>query len=62
MTQAELDREISRTTGETVGTIRDLGFSLIETPDPEPLTIDWDELDAARVGLFPAGKRRLMAA
>ncbi len=62
MTQAELDREISRTTGESVGTIRNLGFSLIETPDPEPLTVDWDALEAERVGLFPGGHRRLMAA
>jgi hypothetical protein len=62
MTQAELDREISRATGESVTTIRSLGFSLIEAPELEPLTVDWDELDAERVGLFPAGYRRLQAA
>jgi hypothetical protein len=62
MTQAELEREISRATGESVGTIRSLGFSLIEPPDLEPLTVDWDALEADRVGLFPAGQRRLMAA
>ena len=62
MTQAELDREISRATGESVGTIRNLGFSLVEPPDLEPLTVDWDALEVDRVGLFPAGQRRLMAA
>jgi hypothetical protein len=62
MTQAELDREISRMTGESVGTIRSLGFSLVEPPDLEPLTVDWDALEADRVGLFPGGQRRLMAA
>ena len=62
MTQAELDREISRSTGESVTTIRSLGFSLVEPPDSEPLTVDWDALDAERVGLFPANCRRLQAA
>ncbi len=46
MTQAELDREISRTTGESVATIRNFGFSLIEPDASEPLSIDWDELQA----------------
>ena len=62
MTQAELDRELSRVTGESVGTIRNLGFSLVEMPDPEPLTVDWDELDAGRTGIFPANYSRRLAA
>jgi hypothetical protein len=62
MTQAELDRELSRVTGESVGTIRSLGFSLVEPPDIEPLTVDWDALEAERVGMFPAAQRRLIAA
>ena len=62
MTQAELDREVSRTTGESVTTIRSLGFSLDEPTEMEPLTVDWDALAAERVGLFPAGCRRLQAA
>jgi len=63
MTQAELDREISRSTGESIGTIRNLGFSLVEPPELEPLTVDWDELEADRVGIFPVGRsRQLMAA
>ena len=63
MTQAELDREISHATGESIDTIRNLGFSLVEPPEPEPLTVDWDELEADRVGIFPAGRsRQLLAA
>jgi hypothetical protein len=50
MTQAELDREVSRATGETVATIHRMGFSLMNPGDtnsePEPLAqpsiIDWD--------------------
>ena len=51
MTQVELEREVSRTTGESLSRIRRLGFS-IEMPaedliDPEPIAapnvIDWDE-------------------
>ena len=49
MTQSELDREISRATGESVATIRNLGFSLIEPEASEPLSIDWDELQAVEL-------------
>ncbi len=50
MNQRELNREVSRKTGETVSTIAALGFSpLTDQPyECEPLTIDWDELDAKR--------------
>ena len=57
MSQAELDREVSRATGESVGTIRRQGFSILPLPDdfvddePEASTIrtiDWDEQDAIR--------------
>jgi hypothetical protein len=60
MTQVELEREICRSTGESLSRIRRLGFSL-ETPaddsaDPEPIAapnvIDWDE---HYPGLFMAG-------
>ena len=54
MTQAELDRAVAEATGESVQTIAGRGFSLL-TPTPaerEPLTVDWDELDAQRVALF----------
>lgn len=55
MSQAELDREVSRATGESVGTIRRQGFSILPLPDdfvddePDVSTIrmiDWDEQDA----------------
>jgi len=54
MSQAELDREVSRATGESVGTIRRQGFSILPLPDdafddePDFSTIrmiDWDEQD-----------------
>jgi len=58
MSQAELDREVSRATGESVGTIRRQGFSILPLPDdpfddePEVSTIrmiDWrDEQEAIR--------------
>ena len=54
MTQAELDRAVSRATGESMGTIRRQGFSILPLPDdfaddkPAVSTIrivDWDEQD-----------------
>ena len=62
MTQRELERELARKTGETMGTIRSRGFSLVEPPNLEPQTVDWDELDAERVGIFPGSQHRLQAA
>ncbi|HEY5314385.1 MAG TPA: hypothetical protein VIK18_17765 [Pirellulales bacterium] len=53
MTQRELECELSRATGESVSTIRSLGFSLVEPPELEPLTVDWDALAAQRVAFFP---------
>ena len=55
MTQAELDREVSRATGDSMGTIHRQGFSILPLPDyfaddePDVSTIriiDWDEQDA----------------
>ena len=64
MTQCDLDREVARATGETLSMIRNLGFSLVEPDDPEPLMVDWEEIDEQRLGLFPHRKtrRRLPAA
>jgi len=42
MTQAEMERELARSTGETLDTIRRRGFSLIVMPDRDPLVVDWD--------------------
>ena len=61
MTQRELERELARKTGETMGTIRSRGFSLVEPPDPQPQTVDWDELEAERVGIFPGNNRAIAA-
>ena len=56
MTQAELNRNVARATGESVRTIASRGFSLL-TPLPEerePLVVDWDEVQAERhVEMFP---------
>lgn len=55
MSQAELNREVSRATGDSMGTIRRQGFSIMPLPDdyvddePEASIIriiDWDEQDA----------------
>jgi hypothetical protein len=58
MSQRELEREISRRTGESLGTIRRRGFSIMSMPpgvyEPEPeevvspQSVDWDEVDAQR--------------
>ncbi len=47
MTQRELEQQISRTTGESLQTIRSLGFSPLQSDLPfeeraEPLVVDWD--------------------
>jgi hypothetical protein len=44
MTQRELERELANMTGESIDTIRSMGFSLVEPPELEPLTVDWDEV------------------
>ena len=56
MRQADLDRAVARATGETVSTIKRLGFLLADSsdvPDPDsdnlgPYVIDWDELETQR--------------
>jgi hypothetical protein len=56
MKQADLNRAVARATGETVSTIRRLGFLIAEAddclaPSPgehDPYAIDWDELEAQR--------------
>ncbi len=70
MTQAELNRAVATGTGETVKTISELGFSVADPNrvchDPEPYgfdvhVVDWDELDAQRVGVFPQRRQRELA-
>lgn len=56
MKQADLNRAVAHATGETVSTIKRLGFLLAdptETLDPDaealgPYVIDWDELAMRR--------------
>jgi hypothetical protein len=65
MTQSLLDRAVARATGESPATIRHMGFSLlgpVETDDdlddmPRPRTVNWDFLDAERIGFLPQRAR-----
>lgn len=60
MTQADLNRSLSRATGESIRTIKQLGFSLFD-PGAEPCeaellsappqVIDWDALERDRIAL-----------
>ena len=64
MHQTELNRAVARATGESVRTIAKMGFSTL-TPMPidrEPLVVDWDELEAQRVGVLPEHRRRELVA
>ena len=57
MTQAELNRQVARATGETVATVKHMGF-LLADPDlaasgsdadlDDPQLIDWDAFDERR--------------
>ena len=57
MTQAELNREVAKATGESVGTISQFGFvPLTRQPtevEREPLVLDWDEMPDRRYSLLP---------
>ena len=57
MTQNQLDRLVARVTGENLGEIQRLGFTMADPIDvefdPEPndlssQTVDWDEVDLRR--------------
>ena len=57
MKQTDLNRAVALATGETIATVKRLGFLLAEpqeTVDPDsetsgPLVIDWDEMDNLRM-------------
>ncbi|MCI0360144.1 MAG: hypothetical protein L0211_16825 [Planctomycetaceae bacterium] len=60
MTQNDLYRSLSRATGESVRTIRKLGFSSFDPSmpaiefdgvDPAPQIVDWDQLELDRIAL-----------
>ena len=68
MTQNQLVHDLARITGETVATIRHLGFSVADPTDvsfdPEqprrrrrPRVMDWDRLDAQREPYLPQRSR-----
>ncbi len=63
MTQNDLNRAVAQATGETVSTIAAMGFvPLTDIPiEREPLVVDWDELDARRVSVFPQRPQRELA-
>ena len=54
MTQSEINRAVALTTGETIKTISQRGFSIEQPPEPDadeltqPNVVDWDALDAER--------------
>ena len=53
MTQRELEREIASQTGESIQTIKTMGFSPLRETIPieerqKPLMVDWDEVDRSR--------------
>ncbi len=64
MSQHELNREISRATGESIHTIAGMGFvELRPVPfEREPLTMDWDEHDLDHNVVVIPQRRRKQAA
>ena len=60
MTQRELNRAVARATGESLATVTRMGFGRLRTivEEREPLMLDWEELDAHRIGMFPPRQRR----
>jgi hypothetical protein len=62
LTQNQVDCAVALATGETLPEIRRRGFSIADPCDvhfdPEPgdripQSVDWDEVDAGRISLFP---------
>ena len=57
MTQSDLNRAVSRVTGETIDEIARRGFGMLQPlphePDPEDLIVDWDRAELERnVAIF----------
>jgi hypothetical protein len=59
MTQRDLNRAVARATGETVTEIARRGFVLLTARrrKRKPLVIDWDQLDAQRIGVLSSRRR-----
>jgi hypothetical protein len=60
MTQNELNRAVSRATGESVTVVSSMGFvPLTSVPqEREPQTVDWDEAQQARRISFQPRRKR----
>jgi hypothetical protein len=60
MFQAVLNREVASKTGESVSTIREMGFVPLTTVpfEREPLVVDWDELQQQRDVVLPRHQAR----
>lgn len=60
MTQTDLNRAVARATGESISRIAGMGFVPVRPVayERDPLTVDGDELDARRPGLFPLRPRQ----
>lgn len=63
MSQRELERAVSRATGESISTVRRLGFLLADAETIAPgeeldvEVIDWDALGVQRAAAFPSFPR-----
>jgi hypothetical protein len=65
MKQSLLNRAVALATGETLSTVRCMGFSLFEPQTaandldalPRPQTVNWDRLDADRPAYLPQRAR-----
>ena len=58
MTQTDLNRAVAAVTGESLSTIRRRGFGPLMDisleAEREPLTVDWDLLEAGRENCVPS--------
>ena len=61
MTHAEFEEEVARATGESLCTIRQRGFSLVDVHNRPPQVVDWDALDAKRTAVLPQRSRSCRA-
>jgi len=65
MKQRQLDRAVAHATGESLSTIRCMGFSIFDPGKPReefdalprPRIVNWDRLDAERPGFLPQRAR-----
>ena len=65
MTQSQLDRAVAHATGEPLGNVRRMGFSVFDPTGPHeeldelprPQTVNWDQLDSHRTAYLPQRAR-----